>query len=223
MKRKVSLILILAMCFCLCACGGGPEEVGEIVYESTKDASGIVDQLASDIYSAWNVGIYDDDEVVDGGCEYLAGEVSLSVDDLTMGAAYYLALTLEDDEWDDLSEEDQEYYIDNADYLFYLADEVGYSMFSITVSVVIDAYEMNGSLDDVKDNLKDAKEQLKVLSEDHSDYEHYNSLKEYYNAVNSFFNFLSDPTGSFEQLKDTINDYRKDIRDCEADLEYAFD
>lgn len=223
MKRKVSLILILAMCFCLCACGGGPEEAGEIVYESTKDASGIVDQLASDIYNAWKAGIYDKDELVyEEGLDYLAEVTSLEYEDLIEGAGYYYAW-LCDEDWDDLSDDEREKYYQYGYLAFAIAYEADISIFDIAVDIVVYSYQLNGSLDDIKDNLKDAKEQLKVLSEDHSDYEYYNSLKEYYNAVNSFFNFLSEPSGSFEQLKDTINDYRKDIRDCEADLEYAFD
>lgn len=64
---------------------------------------------------------------------------------------------------------------------------------------------------------------MKKMSEKYSDYEHYPSLKKYYTETKSYFDFCKAPTGSFEQVKTTINDYRNDIREYVSDLDYIFE
>ena len=71
--------------------------------------------------------------------------------------------------------------------------------------------------------LNNAKTQMKELSERYSDYEHYPNLKGYYTTTSSFFDFCQNPTGSFEQVKDTINDYKNEARDYISDLDYIFE
>ena len=64
---------------------------------------------------------------------------------------------------------------------------------------------------------------MKELSESYSDYEHYPALKGYYTTTSSFFDFCQNPTGSFEQLKTTVEDYKTTARDFNADLDYIFE
>lgn len=56
-----------------------------------------------------------------------------------------------------------------------------------------------------------------------SNYEHYSNLKGYYTTTNAFFEFCQNPTGSFAQVKDTINNYKNDARDYRNDLAYIFE
>ena len=64
---------------------------------------------------------------------------------------------------------------------------------------------------------------MKTLSEKYSDYEHYPALKGYYTTTDAFFDFCQNPSGSFEQVKTTINDYRNDCRSYNKDLNYIFE
>lgn len=222
MKRRASLILILAMCFCLCACGGGPEEAGEIAYENVKEVAELVDQLAVDVYEAWEIGC--NYELADWGIEDLAinSSLSLGIDDLTNGAAYYLASIMEDDDWDDLSEDDQKHYINLADLVFSYMDWMDRSFAYGLADIAVYAYVMNGKLDEIEDNLKEAKKQLKKLSDEYPDYEPFDELKTYYVTVNTFLDFISEHNASGQELRSTIWNYKNDISNCEAELEYAF-
>ena len=64
---------------------------------------------------------------------------------------------------------------------------------------------------------------MKDMSLQYSDYEHYPNLKGYYTTTNAFFEFCQNPTGSFEQVKDTINKYRNDARSYRNELAYIFE
>lgn len=71
--------------------------------------------------------------------------------------------------------------------------------------------------------LDNAKSLMKDLSAKYSDYEHYPNLKGYFTNTSSLFDFCQNPDGSFEQVKDTINNYRNEARDFKSDLDYIFE
>lgn len=71
--------------------------------------------------------------------------------------------------------------------------------------------------------MESAKTQMRALSEKYSDYEHYPNLKGYYTTTSSYFEFCQNPEGTFEQVQDTINDYRNKARDYKSDLDYIFE
>ena len=56
----------------------------------------------------------------------------------------------------------------------------------------------------------------------YSDYEYYPKLKELLTQVSALLDFCNNPEGSFEQVKDTINNYKNGIRDLTNDLNYIF-
>ena len=119
-----------------------------------------------------------------------------------------------------MSDDEKNNVIDKADLLFYYFED---DLFSFCVMCVTGAYIVNGKVKEVEDALNSAKAQMKKLSQDYSDYEHYPNLKGYYTTTSSFFEFCNNPTGSFEQVKDTINDYKNDARDYISDLDYIFE
>lgn len=94
--------------------------------------------------------------------------------------------------------------------------------YSIVVFGIVDAYKVNGTSDKVSSLLSDAKEALRTISDEYSDYEHYPALKDYYSAVNAYFDFCENPTGSFQQLADTINSYENEAREYQNDLDFVF-
>ena len=96
-------------------------------------------------------------------------------------------------------------------------------MFSVCVLLVSKAYELNGDVEIITNHLSEAKAEMKEMSEKYSDYEHYPNLKGYFTKTNAFFEFCQNPTGSFEQVKDTINSYRNDAREFRNDLAYIFE
>lgn len=222
MKKTISLLLVLALCLSLCACGNSNKkafEASKVAYDNIDIAYEITEQFGSDLYEAWRLGIYDVDEIIDDGAKHLATELSLSADEIREGAAYTVATMLGED-WDELSEEDKNKYIDNADSFFEAMED---DLFSFCVMCVTGAYTVNGKVEEAQAALNAAKAQMKELSQEYSDYEHYPNLKGYYTTTSSFFDFCNNPTGSFEQVKDTVNDYKNEARDFISDLDYIFE
>lgn len=214
-KKFMALLLVVIMCFSLTACGSNKKafEASKAAYDSINEAYVIVEKLGSDIYEAWRLGIYEDDELFDAGVKHLATEVSLSEDELLAGMLYYLEELFDEDYSDALT-------VSNSGGIFEIFDDV---LFSFCVDIVVDAYKVNGKLDEVQAALDTAKGRMKELSEKYSDYEHYPNLKGFYTTTTAYFSFCQNPTGSFEQLKDTVNEYRKEARDYINDLNYVFE
>lgn len=219
MKKIISLLLVSVMCLSLAACGGGANkafEASKAAYDNIDIAYEITEQFGSDIYEAWRLGIYDKDEILDDGATHLATELSLSADEIRAGAAY----TIYQDEWDTMSEEEKEKLIDKADLFFSVVKD---DLFSFCVMAVSNAYVVNGKVEEAQTALDTAKAQMKELSSEYSDYEHYPNLKGYFTTTSSFFDFCQNPTGSFEQVKETVNDYKNEARDYISDLDYIFE
>lgn len=216
-KSIVCLFVALLMLGSLCACGGEPAnketafDVAKEAYDKVDVAYEITDKFGSDIYEAWRLGIYDNDEILADGVGYLVSELSLSESEIIAGVA--LVLTDEGEEPETLTKSTANTYFK------YMKD----SLFSFCVQVVSSAYEANGKVDEAEAALNSAKDLMKKMSEKYSDYEHYPKLKEYYTTTKSFFAFCQAPDGSFEQITTTINDYRNDARDCVSDLDYIFE
>ena len=219
MKKVISLLLVMVMCLSLVACGGGEKkafEASKAAYDNIDIAYEITEQFGSDIYEAWRLGIYDDDEILDDGAAHLATELSLSADEIRAGAVY----TIYKDEWDTMSDEEKDELIDEADLFFsYFEDD----LFSFCVMAVSNAYVVNGKVEEAQTALDAAKAQMKELSSEYSDYEHYPNLKGYFTTTSSFFDFCQNPTGSFEQVKETVNNYKNEARDYISDLDYIFE
>jgi hypothetical protein len=225
MTKPISLFLIVLLLLSAIACGGSnasanvaPEPTPEITpeptltpteqaYKASAEAFTIVDEaykmteeFGEDLYEAWRMGIYDDDEV---SIDYLAKKLNLSKEEISAAI-------------DNLGGEGV------GDYYFtYYKNKK--SLFSACVWVVCKAYELNGDIDKITELLSSAKGLMKDMSQKYSDYEHYPNLKGYYTTTNAFFEFCQNPTGSFEQVKDTINQYRNDARSYRNELAYIFE
>ena len=94
--------------------------------------------------------------------------------------------------------------------------------FAFCTDLVNAAYKISGKQEGIQTQLDESKNLLKSLSTDYADYEHYPNLKNLYTTVNAFFEYCCEPTGSFDQSKTTINDYRNEARDFINDLEFIF-
>ena len=215
MKKKTALLLclIFAVCMLVTSCGSGGDSSNgnktKSVFDTASEAYGeislayeIVDEYGSAIYGAWMSGIYDDDEM---DIEYLADETGIPESELR---AAFNSL------YDGYKES-------TVFYLYRTNDD--YSMFSLCVDLVTEAYLLNGKSEEAKTHLDNAKSIMRDMSENYSDYEHYTNLKGFYTKTNAFFDYCESPEGSFEQCKTTINDYRNQIRDFKNDLDYIFE
>lgn len=222
MKKLTAILLVLAMCVAMTACGGGNKkafEASKVAYDNIDIAYEITAQFGSDLYEAWRLGIYDDDEILEDGVAYLATELSLSEEELKEGVGYVMAKIAGED-WSEMSDEYKTTITENTGILFKMMED---DLFSFCVMVVTGAYTVNGKVEEAQNALDAAKAQMKELSENYSDYEHYPNLKGYYTTTSSFFDFCQNPTGSFEQVKDTINNYKNKARDYISDLDYIFE
>jgi len=219
MKKHIcSISLALSLLISLCACNGDKKafDISSSAYENITVAYEIVEDFGTDIYEAWRMGIYDKDEIHKDGAEYLAKELNLSADEIRDG----MANLFHSSKWDDATVEELSGYRTEADIMFTLVKD---DLFSLCVATVANAYKLNGKIDEAQSALDAAKAQMKELSEKYSDYEHYPNLKGYYTTTSSFLDFCQNPTGSFEQIKTTINDYKNDARDYVNDLDYIFE
>lgn len=218
--------MITVMSFSLVACGGddsGKKEPSKSAYDISKEAydkikiaHDITEAFASDLYEAWRLGIYDDDEVRDGGAKYLAKELSLSEKEIIDGLVY--SYYGNDEDYNNASASEKE-NIKNKVSVFFTGD----SIFSSCVFAVSGAYKVNGKVKEAQDAIDEAKALMKELSSDYSDYEHYPSLKEFFTNTSAYFDFCQNPDGSFEQVKNTINDYRNKSRELNNDLNFIFE
>lgn len=204
MKKFISIVLALSICLSLCACGSGGKT--QKAFDAAKEAFGNIDrayalteEYGTDIYEAWRLGIYEAKNI---SVTLLADELNLSADEINAAIDDFTGMKGEG----------------NKIFAVYKDD-----LFSICVILVVKAYELKGTTEEIKTNLDVAKAQMKEMSEKYSDYEHYSNLKGYYTKTNAFFEFCQNPTGSFEQIKTTLNDYKNDAREFRNDLAYIFE
>lgn len=223
MKKIVSLFVSVTLCLSLCACGGGKKKAFALSKQAYTDINAAYEDteiFGTDIYEAWYLGIFEDDEVLDGGCRYLASELSLSEDELKDGVAYFAISMTNDTTWETATDEEKEKLRGLSDNIFLMYKD---DLYSLCVQLVADAYVVNGKVAEIQEYLDSAKSQMKDLSDKYSDYEHYPNLKGYYTTTNAFFDFCQNPTGSFEQVKTTVNDYKNSARNYKNDLSYVFE
>lgn len=84
------------------------------------------------------------------------------------------------------------------------------------------AIEMRGDYDTISANMAEAEKTLQLLTDEYEDYTYYPKLKEYYASIASYVEFYKNPTGSFNQLADTVNNYENGIRTLETDVGFLF-
>lgn len=193
-------------------------ELSKVAYENINDAYEITVQFAEDFYRAWRIGIYEENEIQGNFVEYLTEELSLSRDEIIEGMARQMSQAMANKEWEELSEEEKNTYIETASGKFRWEG----SVFGFLTWSVRNAYIANGKVEKAQNALNVARAQMKELSDKYSDYENYPNLKGYYTTTSSFLEFVLNPTGTFDMLVDTINDYMNEARDYSSDLNFIF-
>lgn len=221
MKIQKILAIILTLCLILSglvACDSGNAssteqqteddkaqaqyECGKTAYDELVLAADLCEYMGSAIYDAWFFAIYKADygnsDDADVALSDLASEVGISVADLKVGAEVVLG--------------------DFAKFVQIYLDD-----FEYTVDIVTAALEKNGTVDKLNTAISNAKTELKTMTNKYSDYSEYPTLKSMYSKVDSYATFVKNPSGSFEQLKSTIENYNNEIRTYKADLAFIFE
>ena len=83
--------------------------------------------------------------------------------------------------------------------------------FNYTVAVAKEVCRIKGLYDEAEKNINDALTLIQKISEKNREYTKHNELSNYYSFVLAYYNFAKSPTGSFNQLSNTIDNYQTQI------------
>ena len=193
-------------------------EVSKQAYANLNQSYEIIERYSSDIYNAWYEGIYNSKKC---NVSYLATKTSLTASELYLGVSYF-CIVCDGKVWETSSEEERKKYQSDTYFsiMKYAYDD---SIFNACVNLISCAYKANGIENEIDTKLASARTNLKEVSNINPNYENYATLKQLYTKVNSFYNFCSSPTGSFEQLVSTTNNYKNECRDLFDELKFTFD
>lgn len=222
MKRLLAIIMCILITVSTVACALTPElasepavdpqkakseaqyACGKAAYEQLNIAADICVEMMDGIYEAWRFAILDADDYYNSTVVLeFASEVGFTKAEIE--EAYIDAFSAAGAE--------------DASLLPYMLKE----SFSIAVTIVKQAYVNNGTVQRLDDALASAKSELKTMTQEYSDYSEYPNLKSYYSQVSSYAEFAKNPSGSFEQLKTTIESYEREIRTYRSDMSFVFE
>lgn len=172
---------------------------GEVVYKNAKEAYEKLKAVASmcvsgmdDIYNAWYFGIYKADDT--SWFDFsLAQEVSFSTDE-----------------------------IEAARKSLGASESAAQSNWQYSLWIVEEAISTRGDYATIQADMAEAEKVLQTLTSEYDDYTYYPKLKEYYASVKSYVDFYTSPSGSFNQLADTVNNYENNLRTLESDVSFLF-
>lgn len=199
-------------------------ELSKMAYQNINSAYDITHKFGSDLYQAWFLVSYQGKKLQNSNTvKYLASEVQyLNEEELQKGLAFVLAKNKYKEDWYELSEKQQNHYIELA--IQYEGDDFfnQTNCLFITTWSVIRAYELNGKTAEAQGYLDSAQIYMRELSEKYSDYKHYPNLKGFFTMTGSYLDVCCDSELSFTQYKDIKNQYEKEARDYINDLDFIF-
>lgn len=206
-KRLITILSIAAILFIAVACwlaitqgkNASAFENSKEAYQTLNEVSELCRQAISDIYGAWYWGIYEYDDYESHSTNASALQREVMVD-LNAGSE---------------AENRAENYLGLAKWLYD-------SEWEACVDLVTVAYEESGIYATADALMSEAQAKLKIVSEKNADYQYYPVLKQYFAKLSAMLEFVKSPTGSFEQLKTTKNDYINAILTYQGDLSFVF-
>ena len=195
------------------------------VYENIKSAWTIADQVGTGIYNVWHGWVYEKEEMSSGGLQFFADKASLSLEDIVEGFAARNYVNEQFAKtgiyWIEISDADKEFYRDATVKAFEKASKAKqYAGMSDVLWGTVYTFTLNGYIDGAQTLLESAKQELKELP---TDYEYYSALKDFYTTTSALIDFCGSPSGSLDQYKVLLNDYRKEARDYMNDLDFVFE
>ena len=220
MKRIVSAILVFVILILATSCTAFPQivtetevttvakkeveyEAASVAYQDLIKAHELCVDVMDSVYGAWYFSIYEyDDYSGSTGFSKFCSKANISSTDALKAAETLLKM-------DDISA--------------YAAYGVLIEDFSWSILIVTQVYKINGIFDEIEECLANAKASLKSVTNEYSDYTGYSVLKSYYSEISAYYEFSQSPTGSFAQLKTTIDNYETNLRNYKNDLSFIFD
>lgn len=165
------------------------------VYASLNKTTSYSASVISDVSAIWAWCIFDaEDEHYDDVSVNVACETDLEISEVVQA-------------YEDLYGEETD-----SIYKYLLLEDYQYA-----VPTVVRAYYNKGYYQTTEDELNSAKEKIQSLSGEESYYE---DLKNYYTAVINFRDFAFSPTGNYQNLSTTVNDYISKIDTLESNLSF---
>lgn len=199
-------------------------ELSKMAYQNVCSAYDITHKFGSDLYNAWYVATHESEYLQNRNTiQYLLAEVQyLDEADLQKGLAFVLAKNKYHENWYELSEDQQNDYIELA--IAYNGDDFfnETNCLYITSWSIIRAYELNGQTAQAQEYLDRAKIYMLELSEKYSDYQHYPNLKNFFTMTSAYLDVCCDSGLSFSQYANTKNQYEKEARNYMNDLDFIF-
>ena len=175
---------------------------GQIVYTNAKEAYEKLKEVAElcvsgmdAIYGAWYFGIYNASKSYTGMFDY---QLSCDVPGFSSGE------------------------LEAARNALGISEQSAKKDWQNSLWIVEQAITMRGDYDTINANMAEAEKVLQSLTEEYDDYTYYPKLKDYYASIKSYVEFFLSPSGSFNQLADTINNYENGIRTLESDVSFLF-
>ncbi len=229
MKRLICIFLMTVLLISLFPSAmafGQAKTEAEIAFNTSNEAYNninaaytITEDFSTKIYNAWKCGIEHQKELSSLGLSHFAKDTGLPLEDVKLGMAFFM-----NPDWEDFTESRKELEADLSDSYFNLGCSVFKDdLFGFCVHLVRATYEVTGKIGEIDGYLAEAKQQMKSLSQKYSDYEHYPALKGYYTTTTALLEFCKEPTGSFELLKSTLNDYYNTARKYKNDVAFIFE
>ncbi len=181
---------------------------GDLVYDNAKKAYeqlNVVADLCSngmdDIYGAWHFGIYKAKDTK---------SYESIFDNMAKSTPHFSSAELKA-----AAENVSSYGADMVGKL--MAADWQYCLY-----VVEQAILDRGDYATIEKEMNEAQAILQELTKTYDDYSYYPKLKDYYAAVSSYVEFFKSPSGSFQQLSDTVNNYETNIRTNRSDVGFLF-
>lgn len=178
-------------------------EAAKVAYEDLVTVEVACDVLIDVIYDAWYFTIYEEDD-------YYQYAPALSAFCSRTGLKKDVVSALVEKELENSGMEK--------------TDSARVAVLSVTscaIRIAISALEE--TVTSTEELLNLAKDHMKNLTSQYDDYTGYSTLKSYYSELTSYFAFCKSPSGSFNQLETTMNNYKTNCSKYKNELSIIFD
>lgn len=228
MKRIIALILMVAISISITACQWTTTEsrmVEELegdegAYEAASSARDHLEKVywGGEKRGLRRVGLrlcivwlggsdYTTEEIRNDGVGYLSTVLELAEEDVIEGVVYTMCGGTKLD-YERASNLKKEEYRNNTNQ--YFQQQEG-SVYHFCVMAAIGTLEVNGTFDEIESNLSLAKTQLDILRVEDTEDEHYSNLLGYYESSIDCLAYLRNPTGTYWDLSDAVDNYEEEV------------
>ena len=141
----------------------------------------------------------------------------LSYDEVLDGECYAWTVYLFKQEWGSETEEQMQKSRESiaTGTLFYMSKDKK----AACIATVIGAYKLNGDADRVNGAFEKYNALEYSVQKNERISKEVETLDRLYTSMKSFFDFCQSPSGSFNQVGDSMSQYRRDVQECMTTLD----